>query len=61
MGRPSKRPEQIEIVHPNAAGLNSGAREIFGGVPPNWAGDTVQVFGTFTPDLQGLADWLTAN
>lgn len=25
------------------------------------AGPTVQVFGTFTPDLQRLADWLAVN
>jgi len=57
----NKRLEQIEIVHPNAVGLDIGAREIFGCVPPNRAGETVQVFGTFTPDLHRLADWLASH
>lgn len=57
----SKRLEQIEIVHPNAAGLDIGSREIFGCIPPDRAKETVKVFGTFTPDLHRLADWLAAN
>lgn len=58
MVKPSKRAEPIEIVHPNAAGLDIGSREIFASVSPNRMGETVRVFGTFTPDLQSLADWL---
>jgi transposase len=61
MSKPGKRLEQIERVHPNAAGLDIGAREIFGCVPPDREGETVKVFGTFTPDLHSLADWLAAN
>ncbi len=59
--RPSKPSERIEIVHPNAAGLDIGSREIFGCVPPDREGPIVQAFGTFTPDLHRLADWLAAN
>jgi transposase len=58
MGKRIKRAEPIEIVHPNAAGLDIGSREIWACVPPNREGDTVQVFGTFTPDLHRLANWL---
>jgi transposase len=61
MTKVSKRLEQIEIVHPNAAGLDIGAREIYGAVPPDREGETVKQFGTFTPDLERLADWLVAN
>ncbi len=61
MGKPGKRVEQVEVVHPNAAGLDIGAREIYGCIPPDREGETVRVFGTFTPDLQALADWLVAN
>ena len=61
MGKRKKRLEQVEIVHPNAAGLDIGSTEIFGCVPPDRSGETVQVFGTFTPDLNRLADWLIAN
>jgi transposase len=61
MRKHRKRLEQLEIVHPNAAGLDIGAAEIYGGVPPDRAGETVRCFGTFTPDLNRLADWLVAN
>ncbi len=53
-----KRVEQLSVVHPNAAGLDIGAREIWGCVPPDRAGETVRPFATFTPDLHRLADWL---
>jgi transposase len=56
-----KRVERVEVVHPNAAGLDIGSREIFGCIPPDHEGETVKAFGTFTPDLQRLADWLVAN
>jgi transposase len=61
MRRTSRRLEQVEVVHPNAAGLDIGAREIYGCLPPDRVGETVKVFGTFTPDLQSLADWLVTN
>src|SRR6476661_698788 len=55
-----KRTERVEIIHPNAAGLDIGSREIWCCVPPNRAEQTVRPFGTFTIDLQRLADWLLA-
>lgn len=61
MAPAKKRLEPIEIVHPNAAGLDIGAREIYACVPPDRPGETIQVFGTFTPDLERLADWLVAQ
>lgn len=61
MKKQQKSLERIAVVHPNAAGLDIGATEIFGCVPPDRAGETVKVFGTFTPDLHRLADWLIAN
>ena len=48
----------LACVHPHAAGLDIGAREIWACVPPETEGETVRVFGTFTPDLHSLADWL---
>lgn len=53
-----KRSEQVEIVHPNAGGLDIGSREIWVCVPPDRDVESVKMFGTFTPDLQHLADWL---
>ena len=53
-----KRSEQVSIVHPSAAGLDIGSREIWACVPAERTDESVQRFGTFTPDLQRLADWL---
>lgn len=61
MGKTGKRVEHVEVIHPNAAGLDIGAREIYGCIPPDREGETVRMFGTFTPDLHGLAAWLVAN
>jgi hypothetical protein len=59
-GKPNAKPnlETLGIVHPNAAGIDIGSREIWVAVPPDRAGETVRCFGTFTPDLHALADWL---
>lgn len=57
----SARLETMVVVHPNAAGLDIGSREIWASVPPDREGETVRRFGTFTPDLYGLADWLTGH
>ncbi len=59
--RKRKRVEHLPIVYPNAAGLDIGACEIYACVPPERAEDNVKVFGTFTPDLNALADWLAAH
>jgi transposase len=60
MKKQPRRLEQIEIVHPNAAGMDIGSREIWVCVPPDREGETVRPFGTFTPDLHWLADWLVS-
>ena len=52
--------DTLGIVHPNAAGIDIGSREIWVAVPPDRASETVRCFGTFTPDLESLADWLIA-
>ena len=61
MSKQTKQSEQLAKVHPNAAGLDIGAREIFGCIPPDRNEPTVKRFGTFTPDLYTLADWLIKN
>ena len=45
-------------INLNAAGLDIGASEIWVAIPPGRESETVRVFGTFTPDLTALADWL---
>jgi hypothetical protein len=48
----------LPVLHPDAAGLDIGAEEIFVAVPADRAADPVRSFGTFTRDLHELADWL---
>ena len=50
--------EELRSVNPNAAGLDIGSAEIWASVPEGRAADSVRRFGTFTPDLYALADWL---
>ncbi|MGQ0602697.1 MAG: IS110 family transposase [Anaerolineales bacterium] len=50
----------LPLIHPQAAGLDIGAREIWACAPTDPATLSVRSFGTFTPDLHGLADWLQA-
>lgn len=47
-------------LHPDAAGLDIGAHEIWVAGPPERDPQPVRMFATFTPDLEALADWLTA-
>jgi hypothetical protein len=58
MGKQTTIPEDMKLVHPHAAGLDIGAEEIWACVPPSSTAQPVQRFGTFTPDLRSLADWL---
>jgi hypothetical protein len=53
--------ETLDIVHPNAAAADIGSREIWVSLPPDRAGETVRCFGTFTPDLESLVQWLLDN
>jgi transposase len=47
-------------LHPDAAGLDIGASEIWVAVPAERDPNPVRAFATFTPDLHALAEWLTA-
>lgn len=52
--------EGLKVIHPHAAGLDIGSAEIWAAVPPGQTAEPVRKFGTFTPDLHDLADWLIA-
>ncbi len=58
---PPKTWEGLKVIHPHAAGLDIGSAEIWAAVPPASAAKPVRPFGTTTPDLQALADWLKAS
>lgn len=47
-------------IHPNAAGLDIHANEIVACVPCDRTEQPIRVFGTYTPDLEKLAEWLQA-
>jgi len=52
------RRRMTAVLEPNAAGIDIGSEEIFVAVAPERDAESVRRFGTFTCDLQALADWL---
>ncbi|MGQ0601537.1 MAG: IS110 family transposase [Anaerolineales bacterium] len=57
----AQRPRAVEtlaVIHPNAAGLDIGSREIWASVPADRDAEPVRRFGTFTLDLERLVAWL---
>jgi len=64
MRRQNRRPLRAAVApklgrhNPAAAGLDIGAEEIWACVPAARDTPPVRAFGTFTPDLHALADWL---
>jgi transposase len=54
------RSESSPHVNPHAAGLDIGRDEIWACVPEDRDAKPVRSFGTFTPDLYALAEWLAA-
>jgi transposase len=50
----------LEIVNPNAAGIDAGSEHHYVSVPEERWPEPVRKFGTFTADLNALADWLIA-
>ena len=53
-----KRVQDLAVLHPDAAGIDVGASEIFVAVPADRDAESVRSFATFTRDLHSLADWL---
>lgn len=52
--------EGLTIIHPHAAGLDLASAELWAAVPPGSTAEPVQRFGSTTPDLLALAQWLAA-
>jgi transposase len=48
----------LEVVHPNAAGIDIGSRLMSVAVPAGRDRECVKEFGSFTCDLYAIADWL---
>jgi transposase len=56
--RRTTRPVTMPILHPDTAGIDIGATEIYVCVPLDRDPQPIRRFGTFTEDLHALADWL---
>jgi len=48
----------LEVVHPDAAGIDVGNGAHYAAVAPNCDSEPVRRFGCFTAELHRLADWL---
>src|SRR6478752_336389 len=54
-----KKEVSMEIINPNAAGIDVGSRSHF--VAIGQSKDDVREFGVYNEDLQQIVQWLTAN
>lgn len=56
--KPKSASAPLHVLHPHAAGIDLGAREIYVAVPHDACRNNVRSFPTFTEDLHALRDWL---
>jgi transposase len=56
--RITKNKITLPVLHPDAAGIDIGATEIYVAVAADRDPEPVRMFATFTQDLNQLADWL---
>jgi hypothetical protein len=54
----TRRCDTLPILHPDAAGIDVGASELYIAVSADRNPQLVRSFPTFTRDLHALADWL---
>lgn len=48
----------LQVVHPNAAGIDIGSESHFVAIPPDRDANPIREFGSWTADLYNMADWL---
>ena len=53
-----KQKRRTVVLEKDAAGIDIGAEEIYVAVPPDRDVESTRKFGTFTRDLNTLAEWL---
>ena len=58
--RAGKKAVPLEVVHPDCAGIDVGKRKHYVAVDPSRFEDPVRRFGTFTGNLEAMAEWLGA-
>ena len=56
----AKKATEHAAFQPNASGIDIGAREIYVAVPPDRDEHPVRKCGTFTSDLDEMAEWLVS-
>ena len=54
-----KKAERLEVVYPDCAGIDVGKRKHYVAVDPSRFEEPVRHFGTFTRDLEAMAEWLS--
>jgi len=57
-GKPKSKGVRMQVVNPNAAGIDIGSEVHYVAVPPDRDPEPVRSFKCFTADLNALADWL---
>ena len=50
--------QKLEMINPDAAGIDVASEEMWVCVPQDRAENNVRKFGAFTCDLYAIADWL---
>ena len=55
-----KKVEPLAVVHRESAGLDVGKRKHYVAVDPSRFDEPVRSFGTFTQDLEAMAEWLSS-
>jgi transposase len=56
-----REPPSSRVHHPNAAGIDLGAREHWVALPPGRSAQPIRSFECFTEDLQAMAVWLRTH
>ena len=59
--RPKVDWKGLEVVHPDAAGIDIGGKEHWVAISPEKDEQPVRSFECFTPDLERMAEWLVAR
>jgi transposase len=56
--KPRAERSKLEVMHPDAAGIDVGGSIHYVAVPNHAADETVRKFGCYTVELSAMADWL---
>lgn len=57
-GRGRRMQKALQVVHPDAAGIDIGAESHYVSVPEDRSEEPVRQFGCYTPQLEEMAAWL---